>query len=221
MPNITKHIRIGLIVEDRYSNAYRELTQKICLNRVRGYPLKKNKTIPATRKLRAWIETVRDKYDFVFVLVDLDTPMHRKDPEYFRRLQTICEQEGAALLIVKIELESWLLADVESIARWQKANRSLSNYHNTARNPLDPKTEIVKLVNLINHHKGRRKIRTFNPQWTGEIAKTMELNEATLNRNSSLQCFYNLVMGCCSDNGKEYFESYPQDTHCNTPDLPD
>ncbi len=216
-----RHIQIGLIVEDTYGDAYSELIQKIDPDRVRSNLRKIKKTIPATRKLGVWIQELKGKFDFVFVLVDLDTPMHRKDPEYFQNLQMICQQEGAALLVVKRELESWLLADVESIARWKKIKKhALSTYHNTARDPSEPKKEIVKLVNSITSDKGRRKFHKFDPQWAVEIAGFMELNETTLSRNSSLRCFYDLVKGCCSDKGKEYFKSYPQNKHCNTQVIP-
>lgn len=112
-----RHIRIGMIVEDEYCDAYRELTRKVAPDHVRGYPLRKKKSIPATEKLNTWIREARDKFDFVFVLADLDTPMHHKESGYFQKLQRICRKEGAALLIVKVELESWILADVNCIAR--------------------------------------------------------------------------------------------------------
>ena len=39
-----RHIRIGMIVEDEYCDAYRELTRKVAPDHVRGYPLRKKKT---------------------------------------------------------------------------------------------------------------------------------------------------------------------------------
>jgi hypothetical protein len=140
------HIRIGLIVEDQYCEAYREFVQKIFPERVRGFPMPKKKSIPANRKLRAWIEDYKGRFDFVFVLVDLDTPAHHRDPQYFQNLRRICREEGAALLIVKRELESWILADVNSIVRWKSGNNirlTFDDYHNTARDPWEPKDEIL------------------------------------------------------------------------------
>lgn len=220
MPLSNRHIRIGLIVEDRYSDAYRVITQKILPGQARGYPLRKNKTIPATRKLRAWIEQVKDKFDFVIVFVGLDTPMHHKDPEYFQKLKQICREEEAALLIVKVELESWLLADVNSIARWKNSNHSFPIYHDTTKSPQEPKNEIIRLVNVVDSRRGRRKIYSFNPQWTAEIAENMELTEAVLSRNHSLRCYYDLVIGCCNENGQEYFSTYPQQSHCDSQEIP-
>jgi hypothetical protein len=225
MPGANRHIRIGLIVEDKHCDAYREFTQKIWPERARGYPLRKNKSIPATRKLRAWIEQIKDKYDFVFVLVDLDTPAHHKDPQYFQQLKRICDEEEAALLVVKRELESWILADANCIARWKLGHTTRfffkKVYHNTAREPWKPKAEILKLVKQVVRHRNQREPRTFDPQWTVEIAKKVELNKATLSRNSSLRCFYNLVKGCCGNNGPQYFAAYPQEAHCDHPEIPD
>ena len=218
MPASHRHIRIGLIVEDKHSDAYRVLTQKIFPERVRGYPIRKNKTIPASPRLRSWIEQVRDKYDFVFVLVDADTPLHRRSPTYFTDLRRICDEAGAALLIVKIELESWLLADVDSIARWKKSSQSLRPYPDTTHSPQDPKSEIVSLINRLNPGRQRRRTRTYNPQWTAEIAQALSLNEETRRRNKSLKCFYDLVRGCGGQHGQAYFDAYPHQAHCNTVD---
>ncbi len=217
----TTHIKIYMIVEDRYCDPYRELTEKID-SRIRCSPLRKNKTIPATRKLRVWIQDAQSKKncDFVFVLVDLDTPMHRRDPQYFQKLQEICKEEGAALLIVKRELESWILADVNSIARWKNNNRSLRSYNNTAQNPLNPKKEIEKLVHQLTSSRKRSK-KKFKPRWVTELAKHVEINEKTLSKNSSLRCFYELVKGCCAKNGQQYFDNYPQEAHCNSPQMAD
>ena len=223
-----KYIKISLIVEDQYCDAYKVLIEKM-VPEVRGYPRRKNKTIPATRKLRVWIREERDNSDFVFVLADLDTPMHRKDKNYFRDLNRICEEEGAILLIVKREVltelreaESWILADVNSIARWKKKKSSLPTYSNTARIPLDPKEEIVKLIknNRLMKLPKRKKLR-LDPKWVAQIATHMVINEETLKNNSSLRCFYELVKGCCGPNGKEHFSNYPQEKHCNSPEIPD
>ncbi len=218
------HIRLGLIVEDQYCDAYRELVQKIWPERVRGYPLGKKKTILATGKLREWIKEYQEKYDFVFVLVDLDTPAHHKDPQYFQKLRQICNEEGSALLIVKRELESWLLTDVDSIVRWKKLGNKpfpLDVYYNTAQDPWEPKNEILRLVKKIVSHKGQREPRTFDHEWVAQIAKMVELNDLTLSRNCSLRCFYDLVKGCGGDNGRQYFANYPQEAHCNQPELPE
>lgn len=67
----------------------------------------------------------------------------------------------------------------------------------------------------------RRKTIQFDPQWTVEIVRKLELNETTLRRNGSLRCFYDLVKGCSTDNGEHYFEAYPQKSHCNTAQIPD
>lgn len=216
-----KYTTISLIVEDEHCDAYKVLIEKITPE-VRGYPRRKNKTIPATRKLRAWIQEEQDKYDFVFVLVDLDTPMHRKDKSYFGDLARICKDEGAILLIVKREVESWILADVCCLARWKKKKCSLPTYSNTARNPHDPKKEIAALIQkngLIRVPK-RNRFR-LDPKWLGEIAKNIVINEETLKKNSSLRCFYDLVKGCCGSNGQEYFDNYPHKAHCNSPKIPD
>ena len=213
-----RHTRIALIVEDHYCEAYRIFTQKVWPDRVRGYPLRKNKTIPATPKLRAWINECKGKFDFVLVLVDLDTPAHRKDPEYFRRLNRICADEGAALLVVKRELESWILADVDSIARWKLGDDtsfSLPVYHNTARNPLEPKDEILKLVHRVAKHR-KKKLPRYDPAWIERIAARVNFSDAVLKRNSSLRCFYDLVRGCAGDEGQQYFEDYPLQAHCNS-----
>ena len=217
-----KHTRIALIVEDYYCEAYRILTSKVWPDRVRGYPLRKNKSIPATRKLREWIHQCKDKYDFVLVLVDLDTPAHNKDPEYFRKLRRICADEGAALLVVKRELESWILADVDSIARWKKlgGSTSLKVYHNTARNPWEPKKEILKLVRQIDRKK-KRLPQSYDPAWTERIAARVSFSDSVLERNSSLRCFYDLVRGCAGDEGRRHFAEYPPKTHCNSAEIPD
>lgn len=218
------HIRIGLIVEDQYCDAYREFVQKIWPERVRGYPLAKRKSIPADRKLRAWIEDCKGKFDFVFVLVDLDTPAHHRDPQYFQNLKQICKEEGAALLIVKRELESWILADVNSIVRWKLGNNDmlpLDAYHNTARDPWEPKNEILRLVKQVVRGRGQREPKAFYPGWVAQIARVVELNDATLGRNCSLRCFYDLVRGCCDNHGQQYFNNYPQEAHCNQPEIPE
>ncbi len=220
-----KHTRIALIVEDHYCEAYRILTKKVWPDRVRGYPFRKNKSIPATPKLREWIKQCKDKgkYDFVLVLVDLDTPAHNKDPEYFRKLRRICADEGAALLVVKRELESWILADVDSIARWKLGDNTsftLKVYHNTARSPLEPKKEILKLVHQVAKHR-KQKLPRYDPAWTERIAERVNLSDAVLKRNSSLRCFYDLVKGCASDKGQQHFAAYPPQAHCNSAQIPD
>jgi hypothetical protein len=185
--------------------------------------LRKNKSIPATRKLRVWINQCRDKYDFVLVLVDLDTPAHHKDPEYFRKLRQICTDEGAALLVVKRELESWILADVDSIARWKLGDDTsftLPVYHNTARDPWEPKAEILKLVHRVAKHRKQRLPRSYDPGWVARIAERVNLSEAVLTRNSSLRCFYDLVRGCASDEGQRHFAAYPPEAHCNSTEIP-
>jgi len=218
-----KYIRIGLIVEDKHCDAYKFLTEKIG-DRVRGYPLRKNKTIPATRKLRVWIEQYKDKYDFVFVLVDLDTPAHHKNPKYFQDLRKICHEEGAALLIVKRELESWILADVNSIARWKLGDNTTFRfkiYHNTAMDPWEPKEEILKLICQAARYAGKKEPKVFNPEWIAEISEKVELNKTTLERNCSLRCFYDLVKGCVDIGGQQYFADYPQVYHCDSPEIPE
>jgi len=112
-----------------------------------------------------------------------------------------------------------ILADVNCIARWKKTKLPLKVYPNTAREPLEPKDEILKIVSQLN--RGKRKIRTFNPQWIAEIAKHFEFNDDTLRKNSSLRCFYDLVKGCCTGNGRQYFEAYPHEPHCDTQKIPD
>jgi len=225
MVSAQQHIRIGLIVEDKHADAYREFTQKIWPERVRGYPVRKKKSIPASQKLHVWIEELKSKYDFVFVLVDLDTPAHHKDPQYFQTLKQICDEAGEALLIVKRELESWILTDVDSIARWKLGDEttfSFGNiYHNTARDPWEPKDEILKLVKQVARYKRQREPRAFNPEWIAEITRKIKLNDTTLSRNCSLRCFYNLVKGCCGDDGQQHFATYPQETHCDRPEIPD
>lgn len=219
-----RHIRIGLIVEDRYCDAYQELVQKIWPERVRGHPFKKNRTIPATGKLRKWIEIYKSTHEFVFVLVDLDTPAHSKDPQYFQNLKQICDETGAVLLIVKRELESWILADVNSIVRWKLGNDtkfSLNIYHNTARDPWEPKDEILRLIKQVARHRGQPEPTRFEPQWTAEIAKRFIFNDTILSRNCSLRCFYELVQGCCGNDGQQYFANYPQEAHCDQPDIPE
>ncbi len=217
-----KHTRIALIVEDHYCEAYRILTEKVWPDRVRGYPLRKNKSIPATRKLRVWINQCKDKYNFVLVLVDLDTPAHHKDPEYFQKLRRICADEGAALLVVKRELESWILADADSIARWKLGDNTsftLKVYHNTARDPLEPKKEILKLVRQVAKHRKQRPPR-YDPAWIERIAKRVNFGDAVLKRTSSLRCFYDLLRGCAADEGQQHFEAYPPQAHCNSTQIP-
>lgn len=218
------HIRIGLIVEDQYCDAYREFVKKISPERVRGFPLTKKKSIPANKKLRGWIEDCKGKFDFVFVLVDLDTPAHHRDPSYFQNLKQICSEEGAALLIVKRELESWILADVNSIVRWKSGSNitlAFDAHHNTARDPWEPKAEILRLVKQVVRRRGQREPRAFDPEWVAQIAKVVELNDTTLGRNRSLRCFYDLVRGCCDNNGQQYFANYPQEAHCDQPEIPE
>lgn len=221
---MTGHTRIALIVEDSYCKAYQIFTEKVWPDRVRGYPLKKKKSIPATRKLRVWINQCKGKFDFVLVLVDLDTPAHRKPPNYFQELRQICAEEGAALLVVKRELESWILADVDSIARWKlgdKTSFSLNIYHNTARDPWEPKEEILKLVHQVSKHRKKKLPRSYDPAWVERIAERVDLSDAVLKRNSSLRCFYDLVRGCASDEGQRHFEAYPPEAHCNSTKIPD
>jgi hypothetical protein len=224
MSDLKQHIRLGLIVEDQYCQAYREFVQKVWPERVRGYPLAKKKSIPADRKLRVWIQECQNTFDFVFVLVDLDTPVHHKDPQYFQNLKQICNEAGAALLIVKRELESWVLADVTSIVRWKLGNEAifpLNVYQNTAQDPWEPKNEILRLVKQLARHRGQREPKAFDPEWIAEIAKRVELNEVTLSRNCSLRCLHDLIKGCCGDNGLQYFEAYPHQKHCDQVDIPE